>query len=143
MKVQKVVYQLFESDYEDIAARKNDDTHIIDREVRLDIDKGNSIYISWTEKPIQFSVGYQGRSWFNEPEKVIDTSNWSLWKPIIGKECELNYQDKYHQLLELKGEELSVYFSSQENGQWESDVLNISRDKPVPDYEFVECERST
>lgn len=131
MKIVKVVYELFESDYSRILGHENDNSHEIDREVRLITDDGANIYVSWANEPIQFSVGYKDSSWnINKPEREIEASHWNMWKPIIRQECKLVYVNKEHQILELKSSGGSIYFSSQEQGCWESDVLHISTNRP-------------
>jgi hypothetical protein len=129
MKIVRVVYKLFESDFTSL--KGNSDSHEIDREICLEFDSGRKLYFSWCQKPIQFSVGFQEQSFnTNEPERSLDVSNWDIWKPLIGNRIELVYLDNNHQILQLKGVTSSIYLSSQEQGIWEADVLHISSKMP-------------
>lgn len=132
MKIEKVVYELYESDYSCIRGHENSDMHEIDREICLDLEDGRHIYVTWVSEPVQYAVGYKEGRWnVNEPDILIEASEWKIWRPLIKKNCEFIYHDEWHQILELKCNESSIYFSSQEEGSWLSDVLHISATKPV------------
>jgi len=132
MKLNKVLYELYESDHSCIKGHENSEVHEIDREICLEFDEGNRIYVSWTDAPIQFSVDYKESQWnMNNPDIVVDASSWKMWKPLIGKSCEFIFHGEEHQVLELKCSDKSIYFSSQDKGSWFSDVLHISASKPL------------
>jgi hypothetical protein len=131
MKISKVFYELFNSDYLSIKGHENDDFHEIDREICLEFTDGTKIYISWADKPIQFCIGHKDSSWnINQPEIILDASEWKIWKNIINQEVEIIYLDNEKQILELKSKNTSIFLSSQENCNWETDVLHISLIKP-------------
>lgn len=44
MKIQKVVYELYESDYSGIVGHENNDSHEINGEVHLITDDGENFY---------------------------------------------------------------------------------------------------
>ncbi len=132
MKIEKVIYELYESDYLCIKGNENSNVHEIDREVRIELEDGMHVYVSWSNEPVQYSVGYKEERWnINVPEITIDVSSWKMWGGLIGQSCKFIYNDKAHQILELKCSEHSIFFSSQEDGCWEMDVLHISSSKPT------------
>ena len=129
----KVIYELYDSDYLYIQDKIDADTHEIDREIDLVLDNGKHIYISWSDKPIQFSVGYKDSRWFNnESDKTLDASSWKMWKPLIGEGFELVFHGDNNQILELRARNTSIYFSPLEikDQNWSIDVLHISSNKP-------------
>ncbi len=131
MKIEKIFYELYESDALWLKGKESSEIHEIDREVCIKVENDEDIYISWASEPIQFSIGYKSTSWnTNKPDTILDVSDWKMWEPVIGKEFKLNYCDDNHQILELNTVDTSIYFSSQEDGNWESDVLHISSKKP-------------
>jgi len=134
MKIEKVIYELYESDYSYIKDITEADAHEIDREIYLVLDNGKHIYISWSNEPMQFSVGYKDHHWFkNEPDKTMEATSWKIWKDTIGQEFEFVYHDKNNQVLELKSTNTSVYFAplEKENNNWSIDVLHISNTLPT------------
>lgn len=126
-----VIYQLFESDLPDLEAEST--WHEIDREVMLIFEDNHPIYISWCSQPVQYAVGYQQTTWFSDPTIRLDLSQSRIWKPLVGQLITLSYLDDQHQVLELStsSANAAVYCSSQEQGQWEMDVLHISSEKPI------------
>ena len=128
-----MLYELYDSDYSYIKDKQDADSHEINREIYLVINNGKHVYISWSDKPMQFSVGYKESRWFkNEPDKTLDASTWKIWRDIIDQECELIFHDNNHQILELKCNNTSVYFAPLEakENNWSIDVLHISNNVP-------------
>jgi len=131
VKLQKVVYELFESDYASIAGNENAKVHEIDGEVRLVFDGGKTVFVSWADKPVQYCVGFQQRSWNDsEPEMRIAASEWKMWAPCVGQAVELIFLDKERQVLEVRSPEGSVFFCSMEEDDYYQDVLHITSEKP-------------
>lgn len=133
MKVKRVIYELYQSDLD--CLKKNSEWHEIDREVIFEFEDGLHTYCSWNGEPVQYSIGSSNRRFFiNEPDHIIDVTNWEIWHKLIGEQIRLIYHDSCHQVLEIKGQSTSVYLSSQENGSWQADVLHISKEKPKYNY---------
>ncbi|MDN3650809.1 hypothetical protein QWZ13_18080 [Reinekea marina] len=129
MKLKRVIYELYEVDL--VSLNINQEWHEIDREIYLEFEGGEKKYFSWCNKPAQYSVGVQNHRFnTNEPDHVVDASNWNMWQGLIGNEIELISRGNLHQILEIKGQGKSVYLSSQEQGSWLSDVLHISSTLP-------------
>ena len=128
MKLQRVIYELFESDLASL--RDFSDWHEIDREIFLEFENGEKRYFSWCDEPIQYSMGMQDER-FNtgEPDHILDVSNWDMWQSLIGTKIEFIDKEP-HQIIEVKGPKKSVYLSNQEQGSWFSDVLHISNELP-------------
>jgi hypothetical protein len=129
MKLKRVIYELYEVDFRSLKGESNSDSHEIDREIYLEFESGKKIYFSWCNEPVQYCVGFQSiRFNANEPDHVIEATNWSVWRELIGQVTSFVFTDETHQILELKGQTSSVYLSSQEQGSWVADVLHISKD---------------
>lgn len=130
MKLIRVIYELFESDYAFIQGNENGDIHEIDREVCLVTYEGK-LYVSWSSEPYQYCIGYKQSSWYtNEPAVVIDASSWFMWAPLINNEFSLSFIDPSHIFLELNSSNGKLYFSAQEKGLYGIDVCHISTRYP-------------
>lgn len=125
MKLKRVIYELYEVDLGSL--HDHPEWHEIDREIFLEFDNGEKRYFSWCNEPVQYSVGVQEHRFnVNEPDHVIDASEWDMWRGLIGNEVYfISHNDSNH-ILELRGQNSSVYLSSQERGSWLADVLHIS-----------------
>jgi hypothetical protein len=129
MKLKRVIYELYEVDL--VSLHDNPEWHEIDREIYLEFENGEKRYFSWANNPEQYSVGSQeDRFNENEPDHIIEASEWPIWKGLVGNELQFNYKES-HQILEIKGQNESVYLSTQEQGSWYADVLHISSALPV------------
>ena len=129
MKLKRVIYELYEVDL--VALHDQPEWHEIDREIFLEFDNGDRRYFSWCDEPVQYSVGSNDHRFnMNEPDHVIDATEWNMWLGLIGSEIDFIYHDESHQVLELRGQNGSVYLSAQEQGSWQADVLHISNAPP-------------
>ncbi len=129
MKLKRVIYELYEVDL--VSLHDTPEWHEIDREIYLEFENGEKRYFSWCNDPEQYSVGsLEHRFNENEPDHVIDASEWDIWQSLIGHEVQFNYKES-HQILEIKGQNKSVYLSSQEKSSWYADVLHVSNELPV------------
>ncbi|WP_418357061.1 hypothetical protein ACNH6B_11495 [Shewanella basaltis] len=132
MKLERVIYELYEIDFGSLKGESESDSHELDREIYLEFESGEKVYFSWCNEPVQYCIGFQsGRFNANEPDHVVEATNWSVWRDLIGQELSFVFTDKSHQILELKGQTSSVYLSSQEQGSWVADVLHISKSLPI------------
>ncbi len=125
MKLKRVIYELYEVDL--VSLHDHPEWHEIDREIFLEFDNGERVYFSWCNEPLQYSVGSKDQRFnANEPDHVIDASGWDMWQGLIGNELEFISRDDANQIIEIKGQNNSVYLSTQERGSWLADVLHIS-----------------
>ena len=132
MKLKRVIYELFEIDFGNLKGQSDSESHEIDREIYLEFDTGEKFYFSWCSEPVQYCIGIKlERFNVTEPEHVIDTTNWKVWRELIGQEISFVFVDESHQILELQAQSSSTYLSSQEHGVCISDVLHISKGLPV------------
>ena len=130
----RVVYELFESDVEELNAAAATKSHTIDREVRLEFSNGGVRYISWCSEPEQYCIGVKESSFFKPGGAVSrDVSDHPLWRESVGRVVSLVVLDAEHQILEVRAEVSSTYLSTQENGHWYSDAVTISGNKPNAD----------
>jgi hypothetical protein len=137
VKLTAVSYELFEADLDGLDSALGQNSHGIDREIKLLFDNVSTIYISWCSQPDHYAVGYQNNSWFiPPPPATLDATNWPLWQPLIGQTISLNYLDEQHQVLEIKSTAGAVYCSSFDGNYWAMDVLYISSAIP-PSYSKV------
>ncbi|RYV01544.1 hypothetical protein SOPP22_14265 [Shewanella sp. OPT22] len=132
MKLERVIYELYEVDFYSLKGESDSDFHEIDREIYLEFESGKKVYFSWCNEPVQYCIGFQSARFnANEPDHVIEVTNWGVWQDLIGQELSFIFTDESHQILELKGQTSSVYLSSQEKGSWVADVMHISKGLPV------------
>lgn len=131
MKLKRVIYELYDIDL--VSLHDQLEWHEIDREICLEFDGDCRRYFSWCNEPVQYSVGIRDHRFnVNEPDHVIDVSEWTIWEGLIGSDIDFIYRDELHQVLELRGKSGSVYLSSQEQGSWQADVLHISNALSAP-----------
>lgn len=132
MKLKRVIYELYEIDFVSLQGESLSESHEIDREIYLEFESGEKVYFSWCNVPVQYCIGYKSERFNNnEPDHVVDATNWKIWCDLIGQEISFVFIDDSHQVLELKGQSSSTYLSSQERGSWVADVLHISKSLPV------------
>lgn len=131
MKLTHVFYEIYELDYQALLGHEDDLFHALDREVRLDFDDANSIWISWSSEPRQFCIGYWEKSQFKKPIPVIlNMSQAKLWHPLIGNNIELEYNSSERDFLKIYGVNYSLWCWAE--GSEGSDVLHISNSLPEP-----------
>ncbi|WP_444932893.1 hypothetical protein [Microbulbifer sp. JTAC008] len=129
MKLKRVIYELYEVDL--LSLHDHPEWHEINREIFLEFDNGLKRYFSWCNEPVQYSVGFQDHRFnVNEPDHVIDASEWGMWRDLIGNVVDFISHDNSNQILELRGQDSSVYLSTQERGSWSADVLYVSTTLP-------------
>lgn len=127
----RVVYDLFEFEASVLDEPGSSEVHRLDREIRFEMSDGSCWFASWTNAPVQYSVGFRKESFFLPGDCVArDVSNHPLWADLVGKAIEFVVIDGAHQVVEVRSPSASVFLSSQENGQWEMDVLTVSRLRP-------------
>ena len=128
--IRHVIYELFEFEASVLEDAGSSEEHRIDREIRFEMSDGSCWFASWTNTPVQYSVGFRKESFFLSGECVTrDASNHPLWANLIGKPIEFVVTDGA-QVVEVRSTSASVFLSSQENGRWEMDVLTVSRLRP-------------
>lgn len=126
MKIKKIYYHLFNSDWDDIKTHINKLPHIIDGEIELQLYSKKSIYISWTNSPVMYSIGCSETTWCGNLDVSIEVSNWDIWKYFIDKEIKLIFLGKDNQILKIGDDKKSIYINSYENNNWFVDVVYIS-----------------
>lgn len=128
-KLVKVTYDLFETEAAGLRELGQAEEEI-DREIRLSMENGDELFISWHREPVQYAIGWQKRTWFSDNAHRIDVSDTKIWKRLMGRPIKLLYLDKDHQVLEIRSQHNSVYCSAHANGKWMCDMVHISLRKP-------------
>lgn len=83
MKLKRVIYELYDIDL--VTLHDQLEWHEIDREICLEFDNGCRKYFSWCNESVQYLVGIQDHRFnVNEPDHVIDASEWIMWAGLIG-----------------------------------------------------------
>jgi hypothetical protein len=136
MKLLRVVYELFESDAQSLDQQVDLTWHEIDREIRLEGQNGEKIYISWgwQSSPVMYAIETSPQAFCTPPAPVIrDMSGSSAWAGLIGKEVTFAFLESDHQILEVRCGKTSVYCSSYDfhRALWMMDVLHISVAPPL------------
>jgi hypothetical protein len=130
MRLTRVVYKFFESDAQWLDADPHRAFHILDREIQLAFENA-IVHVSWKQAAaangeIYFSIACQEESFFVNEPVVRDMSEHAFWKPLVGTDIELIFQDSEHTVLELKGTHHSVFCAAYEEGNWGVDVVHVS-----------------
>ena len=129
--VRRVIYDLFDFEASVLEDPGSSEEHRIDREIRFEMSDESCWFASWTNTPVQHCVGFRRESFFLPGDCVTrDASSHALWANLIGKPIEFVVADDGHQVVEVRAPSESVFLSSQEKGNWEMDVLTVSRRRP-------------
>jgi len=129
--LRRILYDLFEWEADVLARPGSDKEHTIRREIRLDLEGGPPLYISWSSDPVQYCIGVGSKSFFDPGNDVlVDASDHPIWRRIMGGPVELRPLDTEHQILELRGPDASVHLSSREENHWTADVVTVSARRP-------------
>lgn len=127
----RVMYDLFQSEASVLDDPGSGERHLIDREIRFEMSDGLCWFASWTSAPIQYSIGVQRESFFRTGDSITrNASNHPLWIRLIGHPTEFLFLDKGNQVVEVRSPDAFVFLSSQENGNWAMDVMTVSRLRP-------------
>jgi len=126
--VANISYGLFESDLHDLD--RGAESHLLDGEVRVDLSTGESLFVSWSTDPVMYCVGIANESFFDSKLINVAMSNSSLWRGFLGRPLQTSFLDDDHQVLRLNGPCSTCYISSQQSGNWELDVITVSRQLP-------------
>jgi hypothetical protein len=132
--LRRVLYDLFEREADVLTDPGADAEHTIDREIRLELDDGAPLYVSWCSDAVQYCIGVSSKPFFDPGDNVlVDASDHSIWRRLIGSPIDLLHLDTEHQIFEVRGSDTSVYLSPREHGMWTADVVTVSADRPQLD----------
>lgn len=105
----------------------------MDGQVVLDFSDGESVFISWGNDPVQYSIERRSQSFFNVGALTsVDMTNHPYWSGMIGHEIQMAYSDEEHQVLRISDRENFVFLSSQyDDGTFEGDCVRVSKKNPL------------
>jgi hypothetical protein len=133
VQLQRVYYELYESDLQVLESRAWAVPHELDGQVRLDFFDTFAIYISAIQCLDSFCAHYRGASHFANPLPFErEVSDHPLWIPLIGSSINLAVVDDFRQVIAIRSPTRCVYCCSCEAGSWEADQLTICRSLPRP-----------
>jgi hypothetical protein len=137
VQLQRVCYELYESDLQVLESRAWAVPHELDGQVRLEFFDASAIYVSAIQCRDSFCAHYRGASHFANPLPFQrDVSDHPLWTPLIASSINLAFLDDFRQAIAIRSPIRSptrcVYCCSCEAGSWEADQLTICRSLPRP-----------
>lgn len=63
-------------------------------EIYLEFETGETFYFSWCNEPVQYCIGFKTERFNeNEPDHVIDATNWKVWRELIGQYISFVFAD--------------------------------------------------
>lgn len=131
MQLQRVCYELHESDLQLFESRAWAVPHELSGQVRLEFFDVSAIFVSAVPCRDSFRVHYRGGSHFANPLPFErDVSDHPLWTPLIGSSINLAVLDDFQQVIAIRSPTRCVYCCSWEAGSWEADRLTICRSLP-------------
>jgi hypothetical protein len=134
MQLERVCYELHESDLEVLESRAWAVPHELDGQVRLEFFDVSAIYLSTIRCRDGFCAHYRGASHFANPLPFQrDVSDHPLWTPLIASSIHLTFLDDLRQAIAIRSPTRCVYCCSCEAGSWEADKLTICRSLPRRD----------
>ena len=131
MQLERVCYELHESDLEVLGSRAWAVPHELGGQVRLEFFDVSAIYLSAIRCRDGFCAHYRGASHFADPLPFQrDVSDHPLWTPLIASSIDLAFLDDLRQAIAIRSPTRCVYCCSCEAGSWEADKLTICRSLP-------------
>ena len=133
MQLQRVCYELYESDLGLLESRAWAVPHELEGQVRLEFFDASAIYVSAIQCCDSFCAHYRGASHFANPLPFQrDVSDHPLSTPLIASSINLAFLDDFRQAIAIRSPTRCVYCCSCEAGSWEADQLTICRSLPRP-----------
>ncbi len=107
--------------------------HQLDSEVRLGFTDAPEMFISWGNKPLQYSVEIRSTSFFSAGcRSSLQMSAHPYWQSLIGHELNIAHMDSGHQILRLSAVSGEVFLSSQyDDGTFQGDCIRVSQRTPI------------
>ena len=103
MQLQRVYYQLYESDLQILESRAWAVPHELDGQVRLEFFDTSAIYVSVIQFPDGFCAHYRGASHFADPLPFErEVSDHPLWTPLLGSSINLAVIDDFRQVIAIR-----------------------------------------
>jgi hypothetical protein len=131
MQLERVCYELHESDLEVLESRAWAVPHELGGQVRLEFFDVSAIYVSAIRCRDGFCTHYRGASHFANPLPFQrDVSDHPLWTPLIASSIDLAFLDDLRQVIAIRSPTRCVYCCSCEAGSWEADKLTVCRSLP-------------
>lgn len=115
MLLQRVIYELFEWEFEGFVSHLPSGYDELRRQVRLEGAGGDRVYISWAwgqGKPDYF-LDHRTDSFFTDsPQAELDVTGSRGWQSLVGREVEVRHRDGSWQVIEVRSNDLVVYCGS-------------------------------
>lgn len=133
MILQRVAYHVFEHELPGPWVTVSTAWHQLDGEVALTFSNDNTVFISWGNGPLQYSIEQKDSSFFNAGVlTAVEMTQHPYWLPFIEKDISLDYLKDDHQVLVLSHEEESLLLSSQyDDGTFCGDCVRVSHANPL------------
>ena len=130
MRLNKVTYELFESDVIYLSSLEKSDPHEIDREIRLSFDGEEDVFISWEQTSafgrIYFMMSFGTQCHFGNEAVSQDYSEHAFWRPLVGAEIQISHVDFLKQAVRISSSSYEVFCYARENSNWGRDVTQIT-----------------
>jgi hypothetical protein len=132
MHLSGVEYQTLPNDIPYVLETETLGWHQLDGQIKLQFSDGHTVFISWGDKPIQYSIEIQSVTFFSPGSLVEMPMNENpFWNSLVGSEIILEYIDATHQVLQVRGRHTSIFLSSQyDDGAFQGDCVRVSTVNP-------------
>ncbi|WP_172205360.1 hypothetical protein [Niveibacterium sp. COAC-50] len=129
----RVTYHVFEHELAGPWPTDRTSWHQLDGEVALTFSNDKTVFVSWGNTPLQYSIEQKGCSFFNAGVlTAVDMTQHPHWRPFIERDVTMNYIKNDHQVLSLTAGEESLFLTSQyDDGTFCGDCVRVSRAKPL------------
>ncbi|HJZ90513.1 MAG TPA: hypothetical protein VKE40_06540 [Gemmataceae bacterium] len=115
MRLERVIYELFESEGGAVRRDPAAQCDEVTRQVRLEGAAGERVYISWAwgrGQPDYFLEHAPGSFFTNSPDAELDVTASPVWRPLVRREVIIGYRDNEWQVIEVRAGEAVVYCCS-------------------------------
>jgi hypothetical protein len=132
-KLLAVRYRLLEGEEAAVLSAAKNDTHDFGGELVLTSQGCPDVFISWVNKPAQYSIGTKSSSHFI-PDAALtdfDVTSTSMWSGLVGHEVSMEFVAPHHQILEISSSTDRLLLCSFELGGWFADEVTICREPPA------------
>ncbi|MFZ6875726.1 hypothetical protein ACO0LF_26970 [Undibacterium sp. Di27W] len=133
MRLEHVDYHVFAHESAQDFSEDVSQWHQLDGQIKLSMEAGTALYISWGQGPLQYSIEVRETTFFHqELLHMVSMDKHPYWARFISHFIHWQFEDAQHQILLLSTGEEKIFLSSQyEDGMFQGDSVRVAQLKPL------------
>jgi hypothetical protein len=135
MVLARVFYEVSKREADALLEAPPSGYHEIDREVRLELTSGTSIFISWFRRDDRRSYGMafaERRFCPSAPPVAVEVSAWPMWKGLLGRPVSVRFADRDRLVVEVRAGPASIYCAARRGDGWGQSGIRIGSRLELP-----------